>query len=108
MKKILTYDRFLGSVRARHEPGAMRVITIVFWRSLLTLALMVFFGALACGLWEFDRALTILDTTKDETANQAPLVTRKDLESVAGLFEERGRAYDARLREPLVLPDPSQ
>ncbi|HEY4520860.1 MAG TPA: hypothetical protein VJL57_00470 [Candidatus Paceibacterota bacterium] len=108
MIKTRSYDRLRESLRARHEPGAMRVLSIVYWRTLLCVAALIFLAALLWGWWEFKATMATLDARNDQQQNQAPILTRKDVDDAVAAFDARQNTYERLKIEPLSAPDPSQ
>jgi len=108
MIKTRSYERLQESLRARHEPGAMRVLSIVYWRTLLCIAALIFLGALLWGWWEFEAAKATLDARNDQQQNQAPILSRKDVDDTVGTFIKRRDAYEQLKLAPPSVPNPSQ
>ncbi|RJQ33553.1 hypothetical protein C4568_04450 [Candidatus Parcubacteria bacterium] len=108
MNTARSFSHLRESIRARHEPGAMRILSIYYWRTLICAALLLSFGAIFWGWWEFNATRAILDTRNDPAQSQAPILTRKMVEDAIDRFAVRKAGYEQLRVNPVPAPNPGQ
>lgn len=85
----------------------MRILCTVYWRTLLLLACAAFVSMLGFGLFELRVALATLDKRNEPLPNQAPVITRKNVDEAVDAFSKRHDQYEQLKLAPLSIVDPS-
>ena len=84
------------------------MLSVLYWRVLLLCATIVFLVLIVFGVLELRSTLATLDKINDPQPNQAPIITRPEVDDAVAAFDARQAAYDARKANPFTTADPSK
>lgn len=98
------YDMYAG----RHQPENLRRLTDLYWRTLLSLALVVVVGVFTYGILTLNRVLDALGDAYSVAPTPAPALDRAKLNTTVDGFEARGARFEALKARADLPSDPSK
>lgn len=98
-----------GAIVSRHEPEGMRVLSDIYWRTLLSIATLLVLSALVYGVWGLLRVLDDLNSVVRVSAPPPPAINRGVLNATMEGFETRSTQFELLKTKPgEIIHDPSK
>ena len=94
---------------ARFEPEGVRVLADIYWRTLLSFAVLVILLALLWGLWTLWGVFDVLAQAPDTSPLPPASLNRAALQGIVQGFNTRQAQFNnLQSNPPAAVPDPSK
>ncbi len=97
------------TLSARHDPGHIRVLADIYWRTLIAAAFAVLILVFLYSIWDLTGILHDLGATADTSALPAPALDRSELNATVNAFDDRKTKFEelktsppASIKEPRI------
>ncbi|MDO8514406.1 MAG: hypothetical protein Q7S50_02585 [bacterium] len=107
--KIDIFNRARDAYAVGHEPEGRRLLSDIYWRTILVAALLILVCVFLYGTWVLMRVLDDLGATADVSAPPPPALSRAMLKEMVQGFEMRQSQFETMKKSPpAAIPDPSR
>lgn len=109
--KRFTHISIRDAYAHRHKPESMRVLADVYWRVLLSVALIILLLALGTGFVELSTVIGDSNSAPAQSTSivqPVPKLSRSQLQNTLDAFGEREARFNALQTAPQKISDPSR